>query len=130
MNDDIKSHELPEGLVVESELLGEVGTVVEGGIGRGDLVVVSIAVVEDDGGDAGNASADIKSIFEGGVPVFALVDPVVVGLGELTQRLAGEDTHGELSHGVHGLGEALDEFLDLSGDLSSVEELSLEFLKL
>jgi hypothetical protein len=31
---------------------------------------------------------------------------------------------------VHGLGEALDEVLNFSGDLSSLEELILELLKL
>lgn len=130
MNDDVKSHELPEGLVVESEHLGVVGAIVKSGVSLGNVVLVLVAVVEDDCGNARDASADVEGVFEGGVPVLALVDTIAVSLGKLAEGLAGEDTHGELGHGVHGLGEALDEVLDLSGDLASVKEFSLELLKL
>jgi hypothetical protein len=57
-----------------------------------DGLHILVAVVEDDSGNSGNASADIEGIFEGGIPVFALVDAVVVSLGELAGRLASEDT--------------------------------------
>jgi hypothetical protein len=130
VDDDIESHELPEGLVVETEHLSEVGTVVESGVGLRHVVDILVAVVEDDGSDSGDAGAHIEGIFKSGVPILALVNAVAVGLGELAEGLASEDTHGELSHGVHVLGEALDEVLDVLGDLASVEELSLEFLKL
>lgn len=115
MDDDIKSHELPEGLIVESEHPGVVGTVVKCGVSLGDLVLVSVAVVVDNGSNVGYFGAYIEGIFEGGVPVLALVDTLAVGLGEMTLRLAREDAHGELGHGVHGLGEALDKGLSLSG---------------
>jgi len=74
VNDNIESHEFPEGLVVKAEHLGVVGTVVKCWICFGDVVVVAIAVMEDDCSNAGNTSADVKGIFEGGVPVLALVD--------------------------------------------------------
>lgn len=93
MDDDVESHELPEGLVGEAEHLGEVGTIVEGRVSIGDVVLVLVAVVEDDGSDARDASAHIESIFVGAAPVLALVDTVVVGLGELGGGLASENTH-------------------------------------
>lgn len=130
MDDDIESHELPEGMVREAEHLGEVGTVVESGVCVRNVVLILVAVVEDNGGDSRNSGAHIKSIFEGGVPVLALVDTITVCLGELREGLACEDTHGELSHGVHGLGEALDEGLNLIRDSTSVVELSSKLLKL
>lgn len=130
MDDDIKSHELPEGLVVESEHLRVVGTVVESGVGLRDLVLVSIAVVVDDGSDVRDLGADIEGIFEGRLPVLALVNALAVGLGEVALRLAGEDSHRELGHGVHRLGEALDEGLGLLWQLAAVEEFFLELLEL
>jgi hypothetical protein len=130
VNDDVKSHELPEGLVLEAEHLGVVGTVVKSGVSFGDVVLILVAIVEDDGSDAGNAGAHIKGIFKGGLPVLALVDAVSIGLGKLAGRLASKDTHRELSHGVHVLGEALNESLDLGGKLTALEELGLELLEL
>lgn len=130
MNDDIKSHELPEGLVVDTEHLSVVSTVIESGIGRGNVVLVTVAIVEDNSCNAGNLGADVEGIFEGGIPVLALVDTIVVSLSELGLRLASEHTHGELSHWVHGLGEGLDESLGLSGDLTAVVKLGLELLEL
>jgi hypothetical protein len=95
-----------------------------------NVVHVFVGVMEDNGGNSGNAGAHIKSIFEGRVPILALVDTIAVSLSELAERLAGEDSHGELSHGVHGLGEALDQGFDIGRDLTAVEDLSLELLKL
>lgn len=130
MDDDIKSHELPEGLVVESEHLGVVGTVVKSGVGLGDIVLVSIAVVVYNSSNFGHLGADVERIFEGRLPVLALVDTLAVCLGELALRLASEDAHRELGHGVHRLGEALDEGLSLSGKLAPLEEFFLELLEL
>ena len=130
MNDDVESHEFPESLVLESEHVCVVGTVIKSGVGLRNVLHVFVGVVEDNGGNSGNAGAHIKSIFEGRVPVLALVDTITVSLSELAERLASEDSHGELSHGVHGLGEALDQGFDIGRDLTAVEDLSLELLKL
>lgn len=130
MNNNIESHQLPEGLIVMSKHLSVVGTIVECGVSLGDVLVVSIAVVEDDCCNAGYSGANVKSIFEGRIPILALMNASAVCLSEVTQRLACEDTHGELCHGMHGLGEAFDEVLDVCGNLSSVEELCLELCQL
>ena len=57
------------------------------------------------------------------------MDAVIVCLSELRERLASKDTRGELSHRVHGLGEALDECFDFIRDSSAVEELGLELFE-
>ena len=62
--------------------------------------------------------------------VLALVDSLRVGLGELACGLACEDTHGELGHRVHGLGEALNKSLNFLWEFTTVEEFSLEFFEL
>jgi len=130
VDNDIKSHELPEGLVVESEHPGVVGTVVKSGVGLGDLVLVSIAVVVYNSSNVGHLGADVEGIFEGRLPVLALVDALAVCLGEVALRLASEDAHRELGHGVHRLGEALDEGHSLSGQLAALEEFFLELFEL
>jgi hypothetical protein len=129
MNDDVKSHEIPESLVWETELLSVVSTVIKRSITLGNSVLVFVAVMEDDGGDSRNTGAYIEGIFECRVPVLALMNAVVVSLGELAWRLASKDTHRELSHRVHGLREVLDQSFSLSGEFTTVEELSLELSK-
>ena len=59
MDDDIESHKLPESLVFEAEHLGEVGTIVQSGVCVGNVVLVFVAVVEDESGDSRYASAHI-----------------------------------------------------------------------
>jgi hypothetical protein len=130
VDDDVESHEFPEGLVGHSEHVCVVGTIIECGVCLRDVVLVLVAVVEDDGGDAGHASAHIEGVFESGVPVLVLMDAVGVGLGELAHGLASEDTHRQLGHGVHVLGEVLDQILNIGGELAAVEELSLELVEL
>ena len=93
MNDDVESHEFPECLVLESEHVCVVGTVIKSGVGLRNVLHVFVGVVEDNGGNSGNAGAHIKSIFEGRVPVLALVDTIAVSLSELAERLASEDSH-------------------------------------
>ena len=93
MNDDIKSHEIPESLVLEAKHVGKVGTIIKGGVSLGNVVLILVAIVENDGCNSGNAGANVEGIFESGVPVLALVDAVVVGLSEFAEGLAGENTH-------------------------------------
>ena len=45
---NVKSHEIPEGLVSEAEHLSVVGTIIKSGISLGHVVLILVAVVEDD----------------------------------------------------------------------------------
>lgn len=130
MNDDVESHQLPEGLIGTTKHIGEVGTIIESGICIWNIVIVLVAVMEDDSGNTGDTSTHIKSIFVCSAPVLALVDTLRVGLCELGRRLASKNTHGELGHWVHVLREALNESFDTFRELSTLEKLCLELLKL
>ena len=48
MNCDVKSHELPEILVLEAELVCVVSAIVKSTVSGWDLAAVAILVVEDD----------------------------------------------------------------------------------
>lgn len=52
MDNDVESHELPEVLAVESELVGIIGTIIEASISSWNLGVVSVAIVENNGGNS------------------------------------------------------------------------------
>lgn len=82
VDDNVKSHKIPEGLVREAEHLSVVSTIIKGRVSLRHGLHVFVAVVEDDGSDSRNASTHIKGIFEGRLPVLALVDSIVVGLGK------------------------------------------------
>lgn len=92
MDHNIESHEIPESLVSEAEHLSVVGTIVKSGVSLWHGLHILIAVVEDDGSDSRNTSANIECILEGGIPVLALVDAVVVGLGKFAGWLASKNT--------------------------------------
>ncbi len=93
MDDDVKPHKLPEGLVIESKHLSIVSSIIKSRISLGNVILVSIAIVVDDCSNARHAGAHIESIFECRLPVLALVDSVAVSLCKLALRLASEDTH-------------------------------------
>ena len=128
MNGDIEAHELPEVLVGESELVGEVGSIVERGVSISDLGVVAVLVGVNDGADAGHLGAEVQAIFEGRDPVFALVDAIMVRLHEVGAGLAGEHTRRELSHSVHILRQRLDKSLFFGSQLTSSVQLLFEVL--
>jgi hypothetical protein len=92
MNCDVETHEFPEVVVFESELVCEVSAVVKGSVSGWDLGVVAVLVVENNGCNSGNLSTNIKGIFEGRLPVFGLVDAVLVGLSKVRAGLTHEDT--------------------------------------
>lgn len=92
MDGDVKTHEFVEVGVCEADLVAEVGRVVEGTITSWDFGVVSIDVVVDDGGNAIDLGAEVKAIFEGALPVLALVHTAVVSLHEVALGLAHEYT--------------------------------------
>ena len=128
MDGQVETHEFPELLVSEAKLVRVVGRVVEGSVTGGHLAHVTVLVLEDDGCNAGHLGADIEAVLESGFPVLGLVNAALVSLHEVTAWLAGEHTHGELGHGVHVLWKGLDGGFLVSSQLSSLEDLLLEFL--
>jgi hypothetical protein len=94
MDDDIESHKFPECLVLKAEHICEVGTIIKSGVCLRNVVRILVTVMEDDGGNSGNTGAHIEGIFEGRIPVLALVNAIAVSFSELAERLASEDAHG------------------------------------
>lgn len=127
MDNNVQSHELPEVSILEAEHVSVVGTVIEASIGLRDLGVISIAVVINNGSNAAHLGAKIKSILESRLPVFSLVNAILVGLRELGSRLAHERARRQLRHRMHSLRERSNELLLLSGQLTTAEHVFLEF---
>jgi hypothetical protein len=123
----VESHIFGEVGVVETELVGEVFTVIHGTISFGDGSSIAVFVVVNEGSDSADASAEVKAIFEGRFPVLGLVNAIVVGFEEVGARLDHVNTRGELGHAVHFLGEGLDQLLFLGGEGSTLVDLFLEF---
>lgn len=130
MDDDIKSHQLPEVSVGEAEHVGVVGSVVEAGVSFWDVLVISEDVMEDNSSDSGYLGAEIKSIFQSWLPVQTFVDSTLVGFHELASWLASENTSRELSHWMHILRERSNQGLFFISQSSSVKEFLLELLDL
>ena len=126
MDNNVESHEFPEVLVGETKHVSVVGSVIKGSIGGRDVGVISIAIVIDDGCNSRNLSAKIEGILKGGLPVFGLVDTILISLGEFRSWLADKGTSRELGHRVHVFRKSLDEFLFISGKLTSLEHVFLE----
>lgn len=64
MNGDVKTHEFPEVVVFESELVCEVGAVVKRCVSCWDLGIIAVLVVENDGSNSGYFGTNIKRVFE------------------------------------------------------------------
>ena len=101
MNRDVESHELPELSVCEAKLVGEVRSVIQSTVARGNLPVITVLVGVNNGCDAGNFRAEVETVLECRLPVFRLVNTALVGFHEVRAWLAGKDTHRELSHRMH-----------------------------
>ena len=49
MNRDVEAHQFPEVVILESKLISKIGAVVESTVSSGNLAVVTVLVVEDNG---------------------------------------------------------------------------------
>jgi hypothetical protein len=120
---EVEPHDLVEGGAVEAEHTGKVGRVVELGVILGRALTTVEAVAVDDGGSLREPCNEVENVLKSGLPVLGLVDAVLVGAGELAVRLHGEGCSGELGHGVHLLGQAVEEGLDVGRELGAGVEL-------
>ena len=104
MDNNVESHELPEIFIGDTQHVGIVGSIIEGWVHVWNSSG-TIAVMEDEGSDSGDLGAEIKSILESWLPIFSLMDSILVGLSELASWLTSQNTCGKLSHWMHGLWE-------------------------
>ena len=93
MDANVKTHQLPELRVGETELISIVSSVVKRTVTVRHCSVITVLIGEDDGTDAGHLGAEINSIFEGRLPQLGLVNTIRVSLQEVAPGLAGENTH-------------------------------------
>lgn len=126
VDDEVHTHELIEVVRVVTQHAVEAGGVIKLASGvLDDNTVLELAAV-DQGSDLRELGDHVKDILEGRLPVLVLVNTGLVGLGELRFGLASHEGSGELSHGVHVLGERADEGLDVSRELGAVTQLLSE----
>ena len=79
---NIQPHELDKLLIVPvSEQVGEIGRVVSVLVDGWELAI-SKDIAEDSAGDIGELGNEVHRVFEGCLPVLALVDSIGVCLGE------------------------------------------------
>jgi len=62
MDCDVEAHELMEGRISEADLVGIVRRVVEGSVTSGDLGIVSVDVMEDNGSDSVDFGAEVEAV--------------------------------------------------------------------
>ncbi len=122
-----------EGVVVHAHLDGEVGSPIFVGGGSDDVSLAGGEAVVDHGSDGGSAGDAVKGVIKSELPVVVLVGLTLrVSLVELGSGLEGEDTHGELSHGVSVDGGGIEDLLGGTDDLlvSTADEFLREGLGL
>mmetsp|Transcript_12445 Transcript_12445/g.13636 ORF Transcript_12445/g.13636 Transcript_12445/m.13636 type:complete len:318 (+) Transcript_12445:656-1609(+) len=125
----VQSHQFIELRFIMSQHVRVVGSPIQVLVEvRGLSVLVQVSV--DESSNSGDIGDQIKSIFEDILPVFTLVNTSGVGLGEVTLFLESQNTHRELSHGVKILGETVDQFLNMFGEVVTILQFFLQMLAL
>lgn len=126
----VESQKLNKLLVLaESEQGGKVLGVVSGGIGGAELAILEDVAV-DAGSNGRELGEEVNRVLVGVLPELLLVDTLLVSLGEGRLSLKSVDGNGELGHGVEGRRGAVDQLLDVLGELGSGGKLSRESLNL
>lgn len=118
----VQTHQLSELGVVDAELLDEVGTVVEVGVGLSDNTILEDIAV-DAGSNRGQLGDQVKGVLESVLPVVLLSNALLVGLGELRGGLQSVDGNAQLSHGVQVLGAVVEQVDDVLGEGTAGVEL-------
>mmetsp|Transcript_39562 Transcript_39562/g.118728 ORF Transcript_39562/g.118728 Transcript_39562/m.118728 type:complete len:452 (-) Transcript_39562:129-1484(-) len=120
----VQPHELVEGRVVVSKHAAEVARIVEGVVLVHDAVEVDVAV--DHRSNLRDLGDYVEDILERVFVVVRLGHAIGVGLGEFGFGLARVEADGELGHGVHVLGEAVEEGHDVGGKVRAFVQLDRE----
>lgn len=123
---EVESHQLNKVLVLgETELVGQVPRVVLVLLGGRDLAVLEDVAV-DARGNVGELGNEVHGVLESVLPVLGLLHALGVGLSEGRLVLKSSDGQRELSHGVEGVGAAVDELLNELGEVGAGSPLSGE----
>lgn len=92
VDNQVKSHEFPELLILKSQLSAVVGRVVKVGISVSNSLSVSVVVVINKSSNSGDFGAEVKSILKRCFPELRFVNTTLVGLHEFRVWLAHEST--------------------------------------
>lgn len=123
---EVESHQLNKVLVLgEAELVGQVPRVVLVLLGGRDLAVLEDVTV-DARGNVGELGNEVHGVLEGVLPVLGLLHALGVSLSEGRLVLKSGNGDRELSHGVEGVGAAVDELLNELGEVGAGSPLSGE----
>lgn len=126
----VQAHQLDEVLVVaKAELVGKVEGVVLVLLDRRHLAVLEDIAV-DTGRNGGQLGDEVHRILESVQPVVLLVDTLRIRLGERGLVLKGSHSQGELSHGVQVIGAAVNELLNVLGNVGPSSPFSREVANL
>lgn len=127
---EVKSHELNELGIIESDHVAVVGGPVKTGVSGGKVAVLAVEVVEDLSGDGGKVGDAVHAIFVDIFPVGGLVDTLGVSLGELGLGVHESNSGGKLGHWVDILGQVVEHLGDVRWEASSLVPLVGESLGL
>mmetsp|Transcript_27228 Transcript_27228/g.78189 ORF Transcript_27228/g.78189 Transcript_27228/m.78189 type:complete len:205 (+) Transcript_27228:854-1468(+) len=131
MDHQVEARDLLECLrVVDAEHLGIVARPVHRSV-AGDVLAVEEDVPEDTGAEDGDLSHQRDAVVQDVGPIVCLLHGTgPVGLPEGAFRLQREEAHGELCHGVHVLGESVNELHNVVRDCLAAVELRRQRLGL
>mmetsp|Transcript_114738 Transcript_114738/g.358844 ORF Transcript_114738/g.358844 Transcript_114738/m.358844 type:complete len:357 (-) Transcript_114738:97-1167(-) len=131
MDHEVEPGDLLEGLsVIHAQHLGVVPGPVEGWV-AGDVLAVEEDVAEDACGQWGDLGHERQPVLQHVGPVVALLHGArAVGAAEDAARLQREEAHGELRHGVHVLGQPVNELDHVVGKGLAGMQLFLQGLHL
>jgi hypothetical protein len=127
---EVESHQLNKVLVLgETELVGQVPRVILILLGGGDLAILEDVAV-DARGNVGELGNEVHGVLESVLPVLGLLHALGVSLSEGRLVLQSGDGDGELSHGVEGVGAAVNELLNELGEVGAGSPLGGEVANL
>mmetsp|Transcript_109924 Transcript_109924/g.234722 ORF Transcript_109924/g.234722 Transcript_109924/m.234722 type:complete len:346 (+) Transcript_109924:541-1578(+) len=131
MEHEVQTCDLFEGfVVVYTQHRGVVARPVQGSVG-GEVLAIEPDVAEDARCQEGRLGHNGQGVVKNVGPVVRLLHGALpVGLAEGASWLHGQQGHGHLRHGVHGLREAINERVDVVRDHGALVELLVERLAL
>lgn len=126
----VESHQLNKVLVLgESELVGQIVAIVLVLLDRGNLAIL-VDVAVDLSGDGGKLGNEVHGVLEGVLPVLGLLHSLGICLGEAGLALKSSYGERELGHGVEVARAAVNQLLDVLGDIGTGGPLSREVANL
>mmetsp|Transcript_91478 Transcript_91478/g.255462 ORF Transcript_91478/g.255462 Transcript_91478/m.255462 type:complete len:340 (+) Transcript_91478:830-1849(+) len=128
---EVQAGDILEGLaVVDPKHVGVVARPIQARVG-GNVLAVEVHVPEDAGGQWRDLGNEAQRVVQHVDPVVGLLHgPRSVVLLEAARGLQREQPHGELGHGVHVLGEGVDQLGGALGQRGALVQLFVQRLHL